>query len=1474
MKQIYNKKPIMAFVRILSFCIAFVMCISSVSFAKSYTSDGAVVQTNGKNATVTVNLTNIDGYDEIMLFAVAQSKTTSVINTIQTDKKSVGEDKAVTLTATVEINDDEQLKYYVLDQTGASLNNTAPTAPSNLTASATMNSATISWEHSKDDNGKVEYVIYNGNNEVGRTSNPTYTINDLVKNKNYTFTVEPVDKMGEKGAVAKIEVQPVDPDAQITYMMKMDFEGYAEGTNVNAIASSFASDSGYAISAGKITAGTDSSSKFTIQKNPDDVNDEVLDVHAVNANPSLGADQKISMPSWWHAGEYQVVGAKVKFDANCTGKYIISTAGQGGNASGGSWTNTFTQVMVTPDGFFTANGITQLGTAKPPKGEWFDLKFVFNNSTGKYNICVNNQVVARELANVTGYTKFMVFKNIDITVTKGSSNSHMYVNDLYMGAISKEGFSALNTTPVESLDPSEPSDPSDPDEPIVPDEPSEKHNIVIASDSIAAEYKSGSIVGWGMEFKNHLTGNATLVNLANPGSSTKTFPNKQQMIDSLSNGDIALICFGHNDSMTDSRGVPLDEYKVNLKDYIDSVKAKGAIPVILTSIPQYNAGGSIVYNKTDGITPYRDAALEVAAANNVQSIDAARIVYTTFMAECAEDADATKAKFALMYADEGYANRTHLTKSGAAFLAQIIAKNLYNNPNIAGIQNLIKYDASFDSQDPVLPEGPVDPDSALANLVKVDFEGYDVGTNAANVTHSFASSGGYALPAGKITAGDIFKVAVNPDDSQDKVLDVYAASALSADQTMSMNSWWHAGKYSVINAKVKFAGTKGKYVISTYGRGANAAGNTWSGVFSTTMITPDGVFTGDGNTQIGTCKLPINEWFDLKIVFDAAAGKYGVYVNNQYVAKGLSNNTGFAAVQVFTNVSVIAKTDSAAGSHMYLDDINVSTITDEGYAVINETAYVNDRQDEGEDPVVPPVDPEDPDEPVVPEQPEDPEVNVDEYLSYMMIMDYEGYSAGTAMSSVASSYHTTQTDYGVASGKMTSGNAFKIAVDNEDSDNEVMAVSVDSTLSADDTLSIPGWWHGQQPYHLISAKIKFNSENNGKYIIKTSGEGQNATGGKWTSGFTTTTITPNGIYAGDGVTQLCDQKLPVDEWFDLKILFDSTKGKYDVYINNKYAVKDAGLDTGFLKFNVFKNVSIIVSKDTQAGSIMYVDDLFFGKISQDGYTVLNENEYSYSEPSTPPAQPEEPEQPEVPEVPDVNVDEHVASIMEIDFEGYAEGTAMSSVASSYHKSGSDYGISAGGMTAGDAFKVAVDPEDSDNEVMAVSVGSTLSADDTLAIVGSGWWHAQSPYHVISAKIKFNSENNGKYLITTYGQGGNASGGKWSGNFSSIMFTPDGIYTGDGATQLCDQKLPVGEWFDLKLVFNVDTGKYDVYVNNKCAAKDLDNLTGFPKFLVFRNVSVIVSKDTAANSVMYVDDLWFGNITEEGYAAMNEYAYEE
>ena len=59
-----------------------------------------------------------------------------------------------------------------------------------------------------------------------------------------------------------------------------------------------------------------------------------------------------------------------------------------------------------------------------------------------------------------------------------------------------------------------------------------------------------------------------------------------------------------------------------------------------------------------------------------------------------------------------------------------------------------------------------------------------------------------------------------------------------------------------------------------------------------------------------------------------------------------------------------------------------------------------------------------------------------------------------------------------------------------------------------------------------------------------------------------------------------------------------------------------------------------------------INDLFFGKISEDGYAVINESAYTYTESS----QPEEPElppvTPEQPEEPEVNVDEYVAPLTE------------------------------------------------------------------------------------------------------------------------------------------------------------------------------------------------------------------------------------
>ena len=217
------------------------------------------------------------------------------------------------------------------------------------------------------------------------------------------------------------------------------------------------------------------------------------------------------------------------------------------------------------------------------------------------------------------------------------------------------------------------------------DEP-EKTQIFIASDSIAAIYSSGQTVGWGMKFAKYIGEDASLVNLAVAGSSTKTFPNWDTLISQLNAGDYVILCFGHNDSMSDSRGVPVPEYKVNLENYINEVRALGATPIILTSIPQYNTSNYMVYDTGEALMAYRDAALEVAEATNTPSYDAAKAMYDEFTRVFGESPSKAKEIYMGMYVDEGWPNRTHLTDSGAELLARLIAEGLYNNDMLSDLR--------------------------------------------------------------------------------------------------------------------------------------------------------------------------------------------------------------------------------------------------------------------------------------------------------------------------------------------------------------------------------------------------------------------------------------------------------------------------------------------------------------------------------------------------------------------------------------------------------------------------------------------------------------------------------------------------------------------------------------------------------------------------------------------------------------------
>lgn len=109
-----------------------------------------------------------------------------------------------------EIADTANAFYNVIDVDfggggGTPADTTAPTAPSNLTASnVTSTGATLSWGASTDNVGVTGYKVYNGSTLVTTTSGSTlnYNVSGLTAGTAYTFTVKAVDAAGNTSAAS------------------------------------------------------------------------------------------------------------------------------------------------------------------------------------------------------------------------------------------------------------------------------------------------------------------------------------------------------------------------------------------------------------------------------------------------------------------------------------------------------------------------------------------------------------------------------------------------------------------------------------------------------------------------------------------------------------------------------------------------------------------------------------------------------------------------------------------------------------------------------------------------------------------------------------------------------------------------------------------------------------------------------------------------------------------------------------------------------------------------------------------------------------------------------------------------------------------------------------------------------------------------------------------------------------------------
>jgi lysophospholipase L1-like esterase len=133
--------------------------------------------------------------------------------------------------------------------------------------------------------------------------------------------------------------------------------------------------------------------------------------------------------------------------------------------------------------------------------------------------------------------------------------------------------------------------------------------------------------------------------------------------------------FGHNDQKPNA--VSLDDYKKLLSDYIVQTRAKGATPVLVTSMNRrtFDAEGKI----TNSLGGYPDAMRQVAADQRVALIDLNAMSKTLFEAMGPEESIKAFMHYpanAFPNQTEAISDNTHFNKYGAYELARCVVHGI------------------------------------------------------------------------------------------------------------------------------------------------------------------------------------------------------------------------------------------------------------------------------------------------------------------------------------------------------------------------------------------------------------------------------------------------------------------------------------------------------------------------------------------------------------------------------------------------------------------------------------------------------------------------------------------------------------------------------------------------------------------------------------------------------------------------------
>src|SRR5688572_13891924 len=210
-----------------------------------------------------------------------------------------------------------------------------------------------------------------------------------------------------------------------------------------------------------------------------------------------------------------------------------------------------------------------------------------------------------------------------------------------------------------------------------------KIKIFMAGDSTMAikETKAFPETGWGMPFVYFWDSSVTVINKAKNGASTRTFREDglwQPIIEQAEAGDYVFIQFGHNDEVPTKKSYTTpEEFKNNLKRYIDETRSKNAMPVLFTSVARrkFDSTGHIEGTHDE----YSELVRQVAVKEKVILIDLdkkSQALYQQLGVEKSQLLFLHLQKSEHPNYPDGKEDKTHFTELGARLVAHVVLNQI------------------------------------------------------------------------------------------------------------------------------------------------------------------------------------------------------------------------------------------------------------------------------------------------------------------------------------------------------------------------------------------------------------------------------------------------------------------------------------------------------------------------------------------------------------------------------------------------------------------------------------------------------------------------------------------------------------------------------------------------------------------------------------------------------------------------------